>query len=478
MIMIIEAGLLIIIQNIKNIKTLNFIKMKNKNLLLIGSLAASMLFVNCSDDDAAQQIVDNSNPTEDVQEAVVLTEANLLLNSLPEAVRYNPANPALTAAEAAEANLFIPSVLGLDHRTSRSEAPEGPTVRFPLFQGWETPEGGEPRESYYIITESSDRAQAEALGIIWSPRMAEAIGGNGVQTSTWTEDGRLIFEGSVDFSPTRSLTVGGASDDGLLFGFPPAAVNPGAVADAQWSSYVELPSGVVINAQVMANSTGTHDRIPHGNGSPLENPDNLSNPNLDRDGGAVVLQLLDGWHDGRPYYFHIVTDTSRPGPAAIELGVLAPRLNEIPTFGLFPGGAMLPFSPTANGVVPEDPSNPEAAPFQGLNTASISNRQQNDPTNTFPIDPSSSQYSPMWDAHITEFTVPAADRVILTSFDQINDLLADGTLIPFRGNDPELPTQTNTLSDDLTPTGAIINCPVISQPGPNGINKIYGQPTN
>ena len=453
--------------------------MKNKNLLLIGSLAASMLFVNCSDDDSAQQLENNPDPTEDVQTATALAEANLLLNSLPEAVRYDPASPALTAAEAAEANLFIPSVLGLDHRTSRSEAPEGPTVRFPLFQGWETPEGGEPRESYYIITESSDRAQAEALGIIWSPRMADALGGNGVQSATWTEDGRLIFEGSVDFSPTRSLTAGGASDDGLLVGFPPAAVTPGAVADAQWSSYVRLPSGVVINAQVMANSTGTHDRIPHGNGTAQENADNLNNPNLDRDGGAVVLQLLDGWHDGRPYYFHIVTDTSADGPAAIELGVLAPRLNEIPTFGLFPGGAMLPFSPTANGILPSA-NNPDG--FQGLNTPSLSNRQINDPTNTFPIDPSDSRYSPMWDAHITEFTVPAEDRVILRSFEQINDLLADGTLIPFRGNGAAVTNDgENVLStgaNRLTPTGAIINCPVISQPGPNGINKIYGQPTN
>lgn len=450
--------------------------MKNKSLLLASTLIASVLFVSCSDDDASQPLENTPTTTQtpSSDDTVALTEANLLLNSLPAAVRYNPASPALTAAEATEANLFIPSVLGLDHRITRADAPEGPTVRFPLFQGWETPAGEDPRESYYIITESSDRAQAEALGIIWAPRMANALGGSGVQSSSWTDDGRLIFEGSVDFSGRRSLTAGGTSDDGLLIGFPPAAVTPGAEADAEWSSYVRLPSGVVINAQVMANSTGLHDRIPHGNGTANENQDNQNNPNLDTDGGAVVLQLLDGWHDDRPYYFHIVTDTSDPAPAAIELGVLAPRLNDIPTFGLFPGGAMLPFSPTANGVSPEA-NNPDG--FQGLNTPSLSNRQINDPTNTFPIDPSNSQYSPMWDAHITEFTVPAEERVILRSFDQVNELLADGTLVPFRGNANASPLD-NSLSDLLTATGAIINCPVISQPGPNGINKIYGQPTN
>jgi len=159
--------------------------------------------------------------------------------------------------------------------------------------------------------------------------------------------------------------------------------------------------------------------------------------------------------------------------------VHAPRLAQIPTFGEFPGGAMLPFSPTANGILPEA-NNPDG--FQGLNTPSLSNRQINDPTNTFPIDPTDSRYSPMWDAHITEFTVPANERVILKSFDMVNDLLNDGTLIPFRGNGaPNPESRVNTLStgaNRLTPTGAIINCPVVSQPLTSAIGQIYGQPAN
>ena len=170
----------------------------------------------------------------------------------------------------------------------------------------------------------------------------------------------------------------------------------------------------------------------------------------------------------------IVTDTSDPGPAAIELGVYAPKLNNLPTFGLFPGGSMLPFSPTANGITP-DQNNPLG--FQGLNTASLSERQVNDPTNTFPIDPRDSRYAPMWDAHITEFTVPIEEREILTSFDQINDLLDDGTLIPFRGNINPSPL-ANSLSDLLTATGAIINCPVITQPDASVIGTQIGLPRN
>ena len=186
------------------------------------------------------------------------------------------------------------------------------------------------------------------------------------------------------------------------------------------------------------------------------------------------MQLLDGWQNGDPYYFHIVTDTSDPAPAAIELGVFAPRLANLPTFGLFPGGSMLPFSPTANGVTP-DQNNPLG--FQGLNTASLSERQVNDPTNTLPIDPSDSRYAPMWDAHITVFTVPANERPILRSFDQINDLLEEGVLIPFRGNANPSPL-ANSLSDLLTATGAIINCPVIAQPNERAIGQQIGSPRN
>ena len=353
----------------------------------------------------------------------------------------------------------------------RSVVPEGPTGRFPMFQGIETLPYGSQRKLYYVITEASDLFMAKKLGVIFAPRMAASIGSGGEQRGYFNSQGRLVFEGSVDFSPKRVLAAGGA--DGLLFGFPPARAVPGAVADSKWSSYVVMPSGVVINAQPVANSTGIHDRIPNPNGNSIADQDDLNNPNLAIDQASVVMQLLDGWQDGRPYYFHIVTDTSDPAPAAIELGVFAPRLASLPTFGLFPGGSMLPFSPTANGRTTDT----DGLGVQGLNTASLSDQQVQDPTNTFPIDPRDTRYAPMWDAHITEFTVPENERPILTSFDMVNELLADGTLIPFRGNANPSPL-ANSLSDLLTATGAIINCPVITQPNASVIGTQIGLPDN
>lgn len=438
--------------------------MKNYKISILSLLAIGLLTVSCSD-----------NKGEIIEEPAAPSASTLLLNSIEAdgGIAYNANNPALTFTT--DQNVFLPSVLGIDFRVDRSVVPAGPTARFPMFQGWETLPNGSRREGYYVITEASDASLANELGVIFSPRMAASIGSGGEQNSEWSDDGRLIFEGSVDFSPKRSLIAGDPSEDGFLVGFPPRAANPGAIADDNWSSYVVLPNtSIVINAQLVANSTGIHDRIPHPDGNSATQEDDLNNPNLSKSQASVVMQLLDGWHDNKPYYFHIVTDTSDPGPATIELGVFAPKLNFLPTFGVFPGGSMLPFSPTANGRTFD---NGDGFGVQGLNTASLSDRQVQDPTNTFPIDPSDTRYAPMWDAHVTEFTVPEADRPILRSFDQVNELLANGTLIPFRGNGNDSPLE-NSLSSLLTATRAIINCPVITQPTANVIGTQIGLPRN
>lgn len=449
--------------------------MKRVKLLSIAILSLSLFFTSCNSEDAINgDSIDGVNDGDNVS-PIIADAADLLLTSIANdgGVPYDSENPTLSFTDAE--NVFLPSILGIDFRTDRTVVPAGPTARFPMFQGWETLPTGDVREGYYVITEASDRDLARLLGVIYAPRMANAIGSGGEQNSQWSEDGRLVFEGYVDFSPTRSLTAGAGTDDGILGAFPPAAVTPGAKASDDWSSYVVLPgTDVVINAQLVANSSGIHDRIPNPNGNSQADEDDLNNPNLSISQASVVMQLLDGWHDDKPYYFHIVTDTSDPGPAAIELGVYAPKLANLPTFGLFPGGSMLPFSPTANGRTFD---NGDGLGVQGLNAASASDRQVQDPTNTFPIDPSDPSYAPMWDAHITEFTIPEAERPILTSFDQINDLLADGTLIPFRGNRNSDPL-ANTLSGLLTATGAIINCPVITQPDASVIGTQIGSPRN
>src|SRR5580692_11933743 len=123
----------------------------------------------------------------------------------------------------------------------------------------------------------------------------------GAQTAT-IKDGLITFKGKVDFSRVYKV-VPGSPDP-----FPPTVADPGAVADAEWSSIVVLPSGIVINAQIVDNKTGTHDRLK----------------NVDIKHRTVTLSILDGTQGGTQYFYHLVTDASASLPAVLEKGVFAP----------------------------------------------------------------------------------------------------------------------------------------------------------
>jgi hypothetical protein len=60
----------------------------------------------------------------------------------------------------------------------------------------------------------------------------------------------------VDFSPVYKV-VPGSPDP-----FPPTVADPGAVADAEWSSIVVQPSGIVINDQIVASASRTSAGVP------------------------------------------------------------------------------------------------------------------------------------------------------------------------------------------------------------------------
>ena len=405
---------------------------------------------------------DGATTPDDGESSAMLEEARALLDAL-EADGGTPYDPATATAYPPEYNVFMPSVTGVDLRLGGDENPSGPTARLPLYKGLD-PDGNSVD---YIITEASDAAVAELMGIIHSPRMSAGIGTEGAQQVS-VDNGIMQFRGRVDFSPERSVTPGDpAATEGpnAITGstFPPAAVSPGAVADDEWSSLVVLPSGLVLNAQVMANATGIHDRIPDSG------QDDQSNPNLDRTNRAVVVQILDGWQGGERYYYHIVTDASVPDAAAIELGVFAPRVGLLPSAGEFPGGARLGFSPNVNGVA----EGPDGS--QGLNVSVVD--QSIDPVNTFPIDPTDERYSPMWDAHLSMWTaeaIEAGERRVITSVEDLAGLVEQGLVTDFVGNDgPE-----NAFIAGLMPANAIINCPVLLQPDASVIGTTFGQHAN
>jgi len=354
-----------------------------------------------------------------------------------------------------EENVFLASTIALDNL----EDPEEATATVPLFRGV-GPDGVDDEE--YIITEASDFRVARLLGVNYAPKLAWARGSGGDQAVT-VEDGRLHFRGAVDFGPELSVTP--AAEETIVPGtsvFPPAAVQPGAIADGEWSSAVVLPSGLVLNAQIVANDTGHHDRLV----------------DIDVEEREVTLELLDGFQGGDQLYYHFVTDASDPVAAALEKGVYAPRLAELPTFGqstLEDRSALLGFSPNINGLEGRD--DPER---QGLNYTVASGGQ--DPINVFPIDPDNrrrrgNNYSPMWDAHVNQWTQAAVDagqRRRITGFADLRDLVDQG-LVESGAISPEGPG--NEFVAGLRPSNIIINCPVIAQPFERNENEDDADPT-
>jgi hypothetical protein len=331
-------------------------------------------------------------------------------------------------------HVFIKSALAIDF------AYRNATVTLPLFRGL-SPQG---QDVFYIVTDASDFEAAHRMGVNYAPKLAAAIGSPGVQKVT-VEDGIMQFAGNVDFSPEYKVVPG--DPPGY---FPPRVANPGAVADDKWSSIVVLPSGLVLNAQIVANASGHHLRVRA----------------IDTEARTVTLSILDGVQGGNQYFYHLVTDASVPIAAVLEKGVVAPRLAKIPEFGKsLPGekSALLGFSPVLNGRTDKG-----SGEDQGFSTA-LGNGGI-DPINVFPIGPDNdnpsreNNYSPLWDAHVSMWTQAAIEggKVHrIHSMDEQKSLIREG-LLTSASISPAGPA--NPYVGGLRPTDAIINCPVIAQP--------------
>jgi hypothetical protein len=330
-------------------------------------------------------------------------------------------------------NVFVKSALAVDF------TPRNATVTLPMYRGM----GPDGAPVWYILTDASDFDTARAMGLNYAPKMRHITADQGGQAVT-VDGGIMRFRGAVDFSPVRQVVGGAASP------FPPSVAKPGAVADAEWSSGVVLPSGVVLNAQVVANATGAHDRLKA----------------MDMAKRTVTLSLLDGVQDGKPLYYHLVTDVSADVPATLENGVFAPRMAALAAFGKNMAGdrsSLLGFSPTING-----PQEPGRGMEQGF-ASSIANNGI-DPVNVFPIRPDNdnrsqnNNYSPMWDAHINQWSAAAvrANKVRrITSFADLTRLVRSGDVENASMNPPG---PGNTFVAGLRPSKAIVNCPVIAHP--------------
>ena len=142
---------------------------------------------------------------------------------------------------------FDPELVG-PHQLLRSGTLDttAGTITLPLYQG----QIADGRSVWYILTDTNDKGNADALGLNYSAKLTYAAVGNAIRTATLEKDATLTFNaGTVDFSPERTVVPGDGANP-----FPPQTVDPGSVGDADYSPLVEVTNagGFIYNAPIVA----------------------------------------------------------------------------------------------------------------------------------------------------------------------------------------------------------------------------------
>jgi hypothetical protein len=278
------------------------------------------------------------------------------------------------------------------------------TITLPLLAG-RTATGA---PTWFVVIDSSDRADARRRGVNYAPRLKNALGTRAVQQATG-KAGTVKFPGTVNFAPRR--TVVPSAD-----GFPPAKASPGAVGDAHYSPLITTGAGIVLDAPQVMNATGRSDSVV----------------SIDTARKRVTLKLLRGWFDGARVLY-VRTDASATLVAALEGSTYAPNLNRAPGLG---SDAM---SSARSAIIPVINGARSGSTRQGLQSAVLSGA---DPLNVTQSLPGAADYSPVWDLHPALWThaaIAAGKRVELRSAAQVAAAVKAG-LVTSAGKGPANPS--------------------------------------
>jgi len=323
----------------------------------------------------------------------------------------------------------------------------GTRITLPLYLG----HNRDGKNVWYILTDTTDKANSESLGLNFSGKLAYANVGRAAREATLLKNASLVFDaGGVDFSPARKVVPGPAAKP-----FPPRIGQPGATGDAEYSPLVRIinqPGTPIYNAPIVAfdvdakeinfckrppNYGLVHDRViricPRGNG-----------------GGTVTLETTPVFSFAKPSLY-ISTDASDPVVAALDKGIFAPALADIPVGrddSAF--SALERLFPIANGPTGRD--NPQR---QGLASALTDKDKKGKPLPPLQviggIPTVALDYSPLWDLQLAEWT-PGAIRKgyrarIIDEFELLT-LVAGGWV-------------TGPGGKKFGSTGIIVNCPIV-----------------
>jgi hypothetical protein len=274
------------------------------------------------------------------------------------------------------------------------------TITLPLYLGKVKIEGGNEQNVWYILTDTTDKGNAEALGLNYSPKLIYSA--DGARSAILGQDNTLIFNGgAVDFSPEHQLLAGNATSTP----FPPKVAKAGSVGDKDYSPVVRIENAGenIYNAPVIASNV-TAKQISFCNGTPDYSLVHDKVLSICPEDGTVTLKLTNGFSFARPVLY-LSTDASVPIAAAMEEATHAPRLATIKV-----GGDDSAFSAVErlfaiiNGPTGKD--NPQR---QGFNSALTDGA--GGPLNVLGGIPTiATDYSPLWDVNLGEWSQKAIDN--------------------------------------------------------------------
>lgn len=311
------------------------------------------------------------------------------------------------------------------------------TITIPLYRG----QMAHTRKNvFYILTDTTDEGNAEALGLNFAPKLNYSATGRGVRTATLMRDGLLVFDaGIVFFRPERVVVPGGGAQP-----FPPAMAQPGSAGDSMYTPLVRIVNagGHIYNAPVIAFDVRP-EQIHFPNGRPDYSLVHDKVVAIDTVNGTVTLQLTPGFSFARPVLY-LSTEASAPDVAALEGATYAPGLEDIET-----GNDDSAFSAVerifviSNGHVGCE--NPQR---QGLSSALVDGRG---PFNVLGGIPTiATDYSPLWDVNLGEWTEESIQKGyrsrVLEEFQILG--LVDGGFI------------TGPGGSEYGSVGVIVNCPI------------------
>jgi len=320
---------------------------------------------------------------------------------------------AVAVAAAAATVAAAPPALASGGADAQGFAVHGETATFPLHAGRTT----DGRSFWFIAIEASDSAAAKTFGVRVVNKLENAAGTAAVQPGRLV-DGVLVTPGYVDFAPEHVV----AGTPGT--GFPPVTAQPGSVADAAYSPLVQLPGGAVVNAPVVADDTGTHDKVVA----------------IDTTARTVTLRLTHGFARGNAVRY-LSTDATDPGVAALEGSTFVARLAKAPSAG---DDSTQSARATLAGFVngPTGAANPQR---QGINSALLG---EGDPLNVLAWLPGQGRYSSLWDVHLTQWA-PGRSPTRVTSIADVEDLAESGAVTG--------PDGAPWAANDI-----LVNCPILA----------------